>query len=126
MPEYDAIHYSPAAPVASASLRHPQSGTILPSVFLLLDSGAEITLLPQALVEQLGIPSDTAPRYEVMGFDGNRSSAPAADLDLILLGKVFRGRYLLLNQEHGILGRDILNHLAVLLDGPRRQWTTPG
>jgi hypothetical protein len=26
------------------------------------------------------------------------------------------------NSENGILGRDVLNHVAVLLDGPRLRW----
>jgi hypothetical protein len=39
-----------------------------------------------------------------------------------LLGKTFKGRYLTLDQECGILGRDVLNHLVVLLDGPALNW----
>jgi hypothetical protein len=29
----------------------------------------------------------------------------------------------LTEEERGILGRDILNHVMVLLDGPRQQWS---
>jgi hypothetical protein len=46
-------------------------------------------------------------------------------LDLLFLGRAFRGRYLLIEAEHGILGRDILNHVILLLDGPRQQWSEP-
>jgi len=61
--------------------------------------------------------------YELAGFDGATSLASAVEVDMVFLGKLFRGRYLLTDQEHGILGRDVLNHVALLLDGPRLQWT---
>ena len=123
MPEYDSTHFSPAAPVAVGSVRHAPTGVVFHNVELLMDTGAEVTLLPQAVIEDLGISLDTAPRYELMGFDGTRSSSPAVDLDLLLLGKTFRGRFLVVPDSRGILGREILNHLALLLDGPRREWS---
>ncbi|MEW6367780.1 MAG: hypothetical protein AB1714_24380 [Acidobacteriota bacterium] len=62
-------------------------------------------------------------RYELLGFDGSKSFAHAVVLDLIVLQRTFRGRYLLIEEDPGIMGRDILNHLRVLLDGPRQQWS---
>jgi hypothetical protein len=79
--------------------------------------------LSRAAVERLGIPLLTHQRYELMGFDGSKSFAPVAVLDLIFLKRVFHGRYLLIEEERGILGRDVLNHVALLLDGPRLQWS---
>ena len=32
-------------------------------------------------------------------------------------------RYLLTEDESGVLGRDILNHVTLLLDGPRHRWS---
>ncbi len=61
--------------------------------------------------------------YELIAFDGTRSTASVADLDLIFLNRRFRGRYLLTTEDTGVLGRDILNHLALIMDGPRNQWT---
>ena len=89
---------------------------------LLLDTGADITLLPRAAVERLGVPPLAGQRYELMGFDGSKSVAPAAILEVIFLKRAFRGQYLLIEDERGILGRDILNHLTLLMDGPRQQW----
>jgi hypothetical protein len=43
-------------------------------------------------------------------------------LNVLFLQRAFRGRYLLIAEERGIMGRDILNHLSLLLDGPRQQW----
>ncbi len=42
---------------------------------------------------------------------------------MIFLKRAFRGRYLLIEEERGILGRDVLNHVTLLLDGPRHQWS---
>ncbi len=123
MPEYDSTQHSPPAPVAIASVRHPATGIVVPTVELLIDTGADVTLLPQAIIEQLKIPLEDTPLYELMGFEGTRTSARAVDLDLLLLGKTFRGRFLLMPDTRGVLGRDILNHLSLLFDGPRRQWS---
>jgi hypothetical protein len=46
-------------------------------------------------------------------------------LDLVCLRCAFRGRYLLIEAEHGISGRAMLNHVTLLLDGPRQQWSEP-
>jgi len=36
--------------------------------------------------------------------------------------KVFRGRFLMIDQNWGVVGRDILNLVSLLLDGPRLTW----
>jgi len=89
---------------------------------MLLDSGADVTLIPQSFIEPLGLAVDASESYEVMGFDGATSTAQAVRLDLIFLTRVFRGRFLVINQECGILGRDVLNHISLLLDGPDLTW----
>ena len=58
-----------------------------------------------------------------MGFDGSKSFAPVVMLDTVFLQRAFRGRYLVVEEERGILGRDILNHVSLLLEGPRQQWS---
>lgn len=122
MPSYDAAHFEPPAPVARVTLRNPHRGATVSDVLLLLDTGADITLLPRTAVEPLGVPLLAGQQYELMGFDGSKSFAPVVMLDVLFLRRAFRGRYLLIEAERGILGRDILNHVSVLLDGPRQQW----
>lgn len=61
--------------------------------------------------------------YELMGFDGSLSVARAVRLDLLFLRRSFKGRFLLINQEWGLLGRDILNHESLLFDGPGLSWS---
>jgi hypothetical protein len=126
MPGYDASRYDPPAPVAAVSLR-PSSGAgsdSIADVQLLVDTGADVTLLPRAAVACLGTDVQVvAQQYELMGFDGTRSTVDAVDLDLLFLGKAFRGRYLLTDEDHGVLGRDVLNALKLLFDGPGEEWS---
>jgi len=121
MPSYDGLHFNPPAPVAEVVLRNPESGANVPGVVLLVDTGADVTLLPRRAVEQLGVLPIADQRCELMAFDGSKIFASVAIPDLVLLKRAFRGRDLLVEEEPGILGRDILNHVALLLDGPRRQ-----
>ena len=123
MPSYDASHFDPPAPVARVTLRNPHNGAMVSNVLLLLDTGADVTLLPRMAVERLGVPLLANQPYELMGFDGSKSFAPVVMLDTICLQRALRGRSLLIEEERGILGRDILNHVMVLLDGPRQQWS---
>jgi Aspartyl protease len=123
MPSYDASDFDPPAPVARVVLRNPHSGASVSDVPLLLDTGADVTLLPRTAVERLGVPLQPDQRYELMSFDGSKSFAPVVMLDLLFLQRAFRGRYLVIEAERGILGRDILNHVTLLLDGPRQQWS---
>ncbi len=34
----------------------------------------------------------------------------------------FRGRFLLIDAEVGVVGRNVLNHVRLLLDGPALSW----
>jgi hypothetical protein len=78
MPSNDASHFDPPAPVARVMLRNPHSGATVSDVLLLLDTGADITLLPHTAVEPLGVPLLAGQRYELMGFDGSKSFASRA------------------------------------------------
>ena len=119
MPSYDALHYDPPAPIAQVTLRSANGATVS-EVLLLLDTGADTTLLPRSAIARLGINLDPALAYDLIAFDRTRSTTQAVDLDMIFLKKAFRGRYLLIDGDHGILGRDVLASVMLLLDGPRR------
>jgi hypothetical protein len=90
---------------------------------MLIDSGADITLIPEASLDELKSTLNPGESYQVEAFDGQPSVVQSLRLDLVFLGKTFTGRYLIVNSEAGILGRDILNLLALVLDGPRLSWT---
>lgn len=122
MPGYDANQFSPPAPVAQVTVRNPANAKTVASIQMLLDSGADVTLLPQSVADEVGVEVAAGQTYDLMGFDGSISRAQVARLDMILLGRTFRGQFLLIDQEWGIVGRDVLNLLALVLDGPQLTW----
>lgn len=119
MPPYDDRLFVPPAPLLNARLRDPHSGTVVPDVLLLIDTGADVTLLPLGAVSAAGI-EQTGSSYELLAFDGKSSSVGAVRAELLMLGRTFRGQFLVIDQEVGILGRNILNALPLLLDGPHQ------
>jgi hypothetical protein len=126
MPRYDASAHDPPAPVAEVILRRSDGSSatpVVPGILLLIDTGADVTLLPRRAVERLGVRPQPGERFELIGFDGTRTSADAVELDMIFLNKAFRGRYLLTSEDRGILGRDVLAAVVLLLNGPQQEWS---
>lgn len=122
MPKYDAEKFDPPAPVAHVSVRDPETGASLSNIPMLMDTGADITLLPASYVELLGLKPVLDVAYEIQGFDGESKLASMVELELVFLGKKFSGQFLLIDQPIGILGRNILNVLSITFDGPREKW----
>jgi Retroviral aspartyl protease len=123
MTAYNSIDFDPPAPVAYVTLKHPATNVEWTDVPMQLDSGADVTLIPQAAVNRLGLIVISDIPYELTGFDGATSQAFAVELKLTFCRRTFRGRFLLSNRPIGILGRDILNLIPLLLDGPRLEWS---
>jgi hypothetical protein len=122
MPAYDFTLFNPPAPLARVTLRNPESGAVWSDVPMLLDLGADATLLPQAAAGLLGMSVAQSRELELIGFDGHRSFSPVVQLDLIFYGKIFQGEFLLIDQSWGVIGRNVLNSLSLLFDGPRLRW----
>ncbi len=53
MPAYDGAQFTPPAPLAQVTLRNPDTGTSWSDVPMLLDTGADVTLVPQTVVDIL-------------------------------------------------------------------------
>lgn len=121
MPDYDATRFSPPAPVALVTLRNPESGAMQDGVAMLLDTGADVTLLPQAVAANLGLSYLTS-SYELIGFENSSSIARAVRAEIIFLGLTFRGQFLLADQDWGIIGRNILNAISLTYNGPKLSW----
>ncbi len=121
MPVYDDKGFVPAAPVARVVLRQPNGSANIADVRMLIDSGADATLLPKPAVASLGLVG-TGERYLLESFDGTTHESEAVVAVLVFLGKSFRGRFLQTESEVGVIGRNILNHVRLLLDGPALNW----
>jgi predicted aspartyl protease len=92
---------------------------------MLIDTGADVTLIPRQVIERLHLEITSARHYELVGFDGSTSLAQVVHVDLVFLGRTFRGQFLLIEGEWGILGRNVLNAVKLLLDGPNFIWSEP-
>lgn len=122
MPTYDSTRFDPPAPLAAVVLRNPDTGATLSGVPMLMDSGADVSLVPQAAVDRLGIAVNSDIQYELTGFNGVASVAPVAHMELVFCRRTFRGQFLLVDQAWGILGRNVLNAIPLLLNGPQLTW----
>jgi hypothetical protein len=123
MQAYDASRFDPPAPIALVTIKSHHPDVLIRDVPMLLDTGADVSLLPRSHVERL--LSVDAKLYELEAFDGTKSRAPAIIVELLFLGKQFRGQFLLIDGWHGVLGRNVLNNLALLLDGLSQKWSEP-
>ena len=122
MPTYDASRFEPPAPIATVSLRNPISRETIGEVTMLIDTGADVTFIPQAAVVALKLESSTKRDYRVTTYDGVSSLAKAVEADMLFLGVTLRGLYLVRNTEVGIVGRDVLNRFRIVLNGPELSW----
>lgn len=123
MTKYDNENFDPPAPVAYVTLRHPATGVSLSDVPMLIDTGADVSLLPRMYVMQLNIEPVRNLSYEIQGFDGKPKPADMVEAEVVFLGRKFTGQFLLIDQPMGILGRNILNAVSILFDGPNEKWS---
>ncbi|MBI5876680.1 MAG: hypothetical protein HZB53_03440 [Chloroflexi bacterium] len=123
MAAYNGELFSPAAPVARVELRHPHLDITVSDVLMLMDTGADVTLVPIDALKQLGIDQQAEGQYELIGYGGGSALVNAARLEMHLGLKSFRGLFLSIDQSWGILGRNVLNSMSIRLDGPHLEWT---
>ena len=55
MQAYDSSVFDPPAPVARVVLQSPTTGVLRSDVPILLDSGADVTLIPKAVLRHLSL-----------------------------------------------------------------------
>jgi predicted aspartyl protease len=88
---------------------------------MLLDTGADVSLIPTKSIESLDFSLGES--MKLIGFDGNETSFQSVEAQIIFEGKRFTGTYFLIDQEYGILGRDILNSFTLIFDGVELNWS---
>lgn len=120
MPAYETAGFQPPAPVIQAVVVGPAG--VRANVPLLLDSGADLSIVPRAAAGAVGArvgPSTVAIQFLV----GQAMVVEQAELAVEFLRYRFRGAFLVVDSTHGVIGRNILNALALTLDGPRLEWS---
>jgi hypothetical protein len=114
--------YHPPAPIAKVKLRNSETLEIIADVPMLLDTGSDITLLPQSYCNEIGVKVSETEFLELKGFNQTTTVAFYVRLDFIFLNKIFRGKFLVYDQDEGIIGRDVLNEFSILFDGTNLEW----
>ena len=122
MPDYNSDFFNPPAPLAYVNLRNPENSLEIANVPMLLDTGADATLLPRIFVEKIGVVFSATEIYELEGFDKTTSYSAIVSLQMIFEGKSFRGEFLTINQNYSVIGRNVLNSLKILFDGQSLHW----
>ena len=122
MPDYDGRQFDPPAPMTKVLLRTPDHAKSIADVAMLIDSGADVSLIPASCADRLGLESKREETFHLQAFDGSSNPARSVHAKMLFQERLFHGRFLIIDQEYGIIGRNVLNHLALLLDGPRLQW----
>jgi len=115
MPAYDQTQ-SPPAPVATVHVSDPVTGARARGLPGKLDTGADVTVLPEALLRELG----SAPRGHiwVRSFDGSYSRRPVYYVQMTVEGfDVPMVRCTGADRKGLLLGRNVLNRFVLTLDG---------
>jgi hypothetical protein len=112
---------NPPAPFVLVTLRNPMTGEERTGVPAQFDTAADRSVLPAALVGALGLEPTGSGLFQ--GFDGPIARKP---LYGVLLGvHTFPPRLVEVlahpDERWILLGRDVLNEIRCLLDGPSRR-----
>jgi predicted aspartyl protease len=114
--QYDSVNFNPPAPVLNISLSTPiPQGAIL-KIPALLDSGADITVIPQVIAQHLQLKYvDEIP---VTSYDGivKKQFVYSAKIIFENLGD-FIIRVITSDESFALIGRDVLNKWSVYLKG---------
>ena len=109
----------PPAPFVLLTLRHPVTGVELSAVPAQIDSAADRTVLPLSIAEAMNL--EPIGNVLIGGVGGTIAAMPTY---AVLLGVHTLPERLIEVIAHSeeswvLLGRDVLNNLRVVLDGPR-------
>ncbi len=115
MPAYDRS-YTPPAPVADVVVGHPVSSVTSGALRGKLDTGADFTVIPEGLVQQLALSA----RADVWtrGYDGTFSHRPVYYVRFRVAGHELPAiRCIAANRHDVLVGRNVLNQFILTLDG---------
>ncbi len=113
--------FDPPAPLAEIVLRNIETSERVENISVLLDTGADVSLLPLSAVKKLNI-EPSGEKVKLVGFDESENIADVYTLQIIFLGKRLTGDYCTIDDEIGILGRDVLNQFSITFDGKSLEW----
>jgi hypothetical protein len=112
------IQLSPPAPFVHLALRNPADGTELNGIAAQIDSAADRTVLPESIVQELGLAQvGTLP---IGGLGGIVYALPTYVVEIAIhdLAPCAVKIVATANESWILLGRDVINAHRLILDGP--------
>ncbi len=111
-------HYRPALPMIEIGLRTLGADQDQRIANAIVDSGADVTLIPSAILSALG--ADFVGFTQVQEAHGRTRNLSAYHIGIRIGDHLFQFVRVLADNlgEEVILGRNVLNQLVVTLDGP--------
>lgn len=107
----------PPAPFLPVTIHHPETPSRTIQITAKLDTGADISALPISIIHALELPVTS--KLLVEGYDGVASTVSTYGAILQIEQARFRSQeFIAIAEPHALLGREILNHYYLLLNGP--------
>lgn len=108
--------YNPSAPFVDIVLNNDAEDAVPIQLAAQIDSGADASLVPISLLLQIDAEYDYT--RSMVTADGRRQSVDLYAVAITLAGRTFYRTVVgVARGDEVIIGRDILNHLIVTLDG---------
>lgn len=113
-------NYFPAMPALRVQLAPPTEVASQAPLIAIIDTGADATLVPQELLDDIGAP--LVAKARIRSHWGERRSVDIFTVDLMLAGLRLPSVEVIgdVQGQEVVLGRNVLNKLKLLLDGPKR------
>jgi predicted aspartyl protease len=107
--------YNPPAPVLPVGIGGIDAGSPTTMLRMLVDTGADCTLIPVDVARALRLP--LVDKVEVRGVGAAARPVSVHAAQVLIAGMRVVAR-LMAFEDEALLGRDILNRLAIEIDGP--------
>ena len=114
--------YTPPIPALEIGLQVPDNGHSVGDVVAVLDTGADITMVPLALLEQINAPE--LDEVRLRSHWGEQTLFTTYLISIQLGVETLPGVEVVgdpYSQQEVLLGRDVLNKLLLLIDGPQQR-----
>lgn len=121
---YNATLWDPPAPAAKIAIWNPRDPYNIKHIIALIDTGSDITFVPQNIVEELQliiVDQVLVGGYDTPEEEYKETFLYSAFLQVPPLKPRISPIAPLKQNDYVILGRDILNYCRTTLDGPRQE-----
>ena len=122
--QYNNTNFNPPAPIIKTQISHPSGKYEEINFEMQIDSGADMTCIPESIVEL--IPNLRSGSINVLDYNGKLTTRITKYIIIVIGNQRLLTNAILVENEIGLLGRDILNKYRTILDGPNLKFNLEG